>query len=95
MKIFVKVKARSKLQKVECVADGSYKVWVKAVPERGKANEAVIEALSGHFDVPKRFITIVSGHASSTKTIDVPILDPVPKASKKQLKAIKGTHHFN
>ena len=80
MKISVKVKARSKSQKVERAADGSYKVWVKAVPERGKANEAVIEALSGYFDVPRRFITIVSGHASSTKTIDMPI--PDPKASK-------------
>ena len=69
MKIRVKVKARSKVERIEGAGDGPYKVWVKAVPENGKANEAVIKILSAHFGVPKRAVAILSGHASPNKII--------------------------
>ena len=69
MKIKIKVKARSKVERVEETGAGLYKVWVKAVPENGKANDAVIHALSEYFDVPKRLVSIVSGHTSCNKTI--------------------------
>ncbi len=74
MKIKVKVKARSKVERVEKVGDGLYKVWVKAVPEKGKANEAVIKALSSYLDVPKSSISIVSGRTSSDKILEIPSL---------------------
>jgi uncharacterized protein len=71
MRIQVKVKPRSKQSKVEKQADGSYKVWVREIPDKGKANEAVVEALSDFFIVPKSKITILSGQTSSTKIIEV------------------------
>lgn len=70
-KIKIKVKARSKMQKVEKMPDGSMKVWVKEAPEKGRANVAVIEALSRYLGKPKRLITITSGHTSSNKTIEL------------------------
>ena len=67
----MKVKARAKADRVECVADGQYKVWVKAVPEKGKANGAVIEALSEYLGAPKSGIVLVSGQTSSQKIFEV------------------------
>ena len=71
LKIQLKVKARAKERRVEKVAEGRYKVWVKAVPERGKANEAVIEAMSEHLGVPKSRISLVMGQTSSRKVLEV------------------------
>ena len=71
MKIQVKVKARAKQERVEKIAEGEYKVWVRAVPEKGKANEAVIEVLSEFLDAPKSSISLVSGQTSSQKVFEV------------------------
>ena len=68
MKIKLKVKTRAKQDRVERVAEGSYKVWVKAAPEKGKANEAVVKALSEHFGIARAGISIVSGYTSAAKT---------------------------
>ncbi len=70
MKLFVKVKARSKEERVVRVDDTHYKVWVKAIPEKGKANEAVIAVLSKHFTTPKAAFEILSGHTSNQKVIE-------------------------
>ena len=67
----MKVKARAKENRVERVAEGQYKVWVKAAPEKGKANEAVVAVLSGHLGVPKSQISVVSGMTSTQKTVQV------------------------
>ena len=71
MKISVKVKAHARENRVERIAEGQYKVWVKALPERGRANEAVAEALSEHLGVPKSRISVVSGMTSAQKTVQV------------------------
>ncbi len=71
MKIKVKVKARAKVERVEMVGDDLYKIWVKAVPENGKANEAVIKALSTYLGIPRSFVSILSGHTSFDKIIEI------------------------
>lgn len=71
MKISVKVKARARQEKVEKVSQAQYKVWVKAAAEKGKANEAVIEAMAGHLDKPKSRFRIISGQTSSQKIVEV------------------------
>ena len=71
MKLSVKVKARARQEKVEKVSEGQYKVWVRAAAEKGKANEDVIDVLSGYFKVPKSCIAIVSGHTPAQKIIEV------------------------
>lgn len=71
MRLKIKVKPKSRTTRVEKAADGSLKVWVKAAPEKGRANEEVIESLSEYLDIPKSRISVASGHTSSQKTIDI------------------------
>lgn len=47
------------------------RVYVTAPPENGKANAAVIKLLAKELGVPKSSISIVSGHTSREKTIQV------------------------
>ena len=67
----MKVKARAKEERVEKVAEGQYKVWVKAVPERGKANEAVMRALSLCLGLSRSNISLVSGQTSTQKVFKI------------------------
>jgi len=47
------------------------KCSVTAVPEKGKANKALIILLSKHFKVPKSAIKIVRGDANREKVIEI------------------------
>ena len=49
--------------------DGRFKVYVTKAPERGKANQAVIDLLAKHFKVSKSCVTIIQGETSSRKKI--------------------------
>lgn len=71
MKVRVKVRARAKENRVELTEDGSYKIWVKAVPENGKANQAIIHVLSEFLNIQKARISIHSGHTSSQKVLEI------------------------
>jgi len=71
MKITIKVKTNSKKDAVEGGAGGELRVLVKAPPQEGRANEAVIEVLAGHFRVPKSHVVIISGFKSKHKTIKI------------------------
>jgi len=71
MKLTITVKPNSRKTQVEPVGEGEYRVWVTASPQDGKANEAVIEALADHFDVPKSRIRIVHGASSRKKLIEI------------------------
>jgi uncharacterized protein (TIGR00251 family) len=46
-------------------------VKLKAPPVDGKANEALIAFLAGHFDVPKRAVTIVRGAKDRLKVVEI------------------------
>jgi uncharacterized protein (TIGR00251 family) len=50
---------------------GRVKIRLAAPPVDGKANEALIEFLADHYDVPKRHVTIESGLASRNKRISI------------------------
>ena len=71
MKISVKVKAGSSLEKVEKIDDSNYAVWVKAKPADGKANEAVTRALAGHFGIAKSRVVLLRGQASRQKIFEI------------------------
>ncbi|OGW80186.1 MAG: hypothetical protein A3G33_09085 [Omnitrophica bacterium RIFCSPLOWO2_12_FULL_44_17] len=71
MKLFITTKPNSKVIKVEKTDETHYRVFVKAPPAEGKANQAVIEALSEYFDIPKMRIHILSGHTSKSKVFDI------------------------
>jgi len=66
-------KASSDRIKVEHQADGSkrIRVYVTAVPEDGKANQAVIALLAKSLGVPKSALTITHGLTDRDKTIRI------------------------
>ena len=55
-------------------ADG-WKVRVAAAPEDGKANEAVLRLLADKLAVPRRQLSVVSGHAARDKIVELEGLD--------------------
>jgi uncharacterized protein (TIGR00251 family) len=58
---------------VEVTADGlaHLKARVTAVPEKGKANKALVALLSKSLKVPKSTITVVSGETSRQKILRI------------------------
>lgn len=54
-------------------ADGSVhlKVRVRAVPEDGKANDALVALLAAKLDVPKSAVRIASGAAARLKRVEI------------------------
>ena len=53
----------------------SLKVKVKAPPEKGRANEAVIALLAERLRIADSSIAVVSGHASAGKVVAVDGMD--------------------
>ena len=70
-KIFnVRVTPHAKQNKV--IENGDVlRVYTTTAPEKGKANDAVIKALSKHFGVAKSQIKIVRGITSHDKVIEI------------------------
>jgi uncharacterized protein (TIGR00251 family) len=52
-----------------------WKVRVAAPPEGGRANEAVLALLAERLDVPRRAVSIVSGHAGREKVVEMVGID--------------------
>jgi uncharacterized protein (TIGR00251 family) len=68
----VKVIPRSsRSEAVEARSDGWMKVKLGAVPEKGKANEELVELLAAFFSVRKEQVEIVSGEASQRKRLRI------------------------
>ena len=68
----VKVITRARTGMVsERLANGTLKVKVTAVPEKGKANDQVCALLADYLDVPKRNVEVILGHTSPQKRIRV------------------------
>jgi uncharacterized protein (TIGR00251 family) len=53
------------------MADGTLKVKIAALPEKGKANETLCEFLAKHYGVPRSAVTIVSGQSAALKLVRV------------------------
>ena len=67
--IQVRVSAGAKTEKIEVMPDGVIKVRVNAPPEKGKANERVVELLAEYFKLSKARISIIRGHTNREKTV--------------------------
>jgi uncharacterized protein len=48
---------------------------VAAAPERGRANEALVELLAGALDVPRNRVSVVGGQTGRRKVVEVDGLD--------------------
>lgn len=70
MRIDVKVIPKAARCRVKEEA-GRLKVYVAAAPERGEANAACLKALSDHFGVPLKNVTLLRGHRSPHKVISI------------------------
>ena len=70
----IRVKVIPKSSKTELAGylpDGTWKIKVAAVPEKGKANQALCEFLARHLGVAKSKVRIVSGETSHLKRVRV------------------------
>lgn len=71
MRIVVHMRPGARRANVEKIADGQYRVWVRAVPEKGKANAEMFGLLAGFFNVPKSSVRIVMGKTAREKLVEV------------------------
>jgi uncharacterized protein len=71
MRFTIKVKTNAKANAVEEDTAGTLRVLVKAPPQEGRANAAVVETLAAHFKIPKARVAIVGGFKSKTKLIRI------------------------
>ena len=53
-----------------------WKIRVAAAPERGKANDAVLELLAGTLSLPRRSVQLVSGLTGRDKIVELAGLAP-------------------
>jgi uncharacterized protein YggU (UPF0235/DUF167 family) len=49
----------------------AWKVRVSEAPERGRANEAVLELLAESLSVPRRDLELVAGHGGRDKVVEL------------------------
>jgi len=72
--IYLKIKAVPNASKTEFkdrMADGTYKISVGAVPEKGKANTELIKYLVKEFGLDKKNIKLISGASSRLKLFKI------------------------
>ena len=71
MKLFIQVKTGARSEKVMALGNGKYKIEIKARPIEGRANEAVIAAISEFLKIPQARINIVRGLKSKNKVLEI------------------------
>ena len=67
----------------------AWKVRISAPPEHGRANDAVVQLLADRLDVPRRDVTLVSGHGAPDKIVELNGLDLAE--AERRLSETKGT----
>jgi uncharacterized protein YggU (UPF0235/DUF167 family) len=72
MTIAVKVVPRSTVSEVlEYLPDGTLKVKLAAVPDKGRANQELITVLADYFDIRKDGIELLTGETSQRKRLSL------------------------
>jgi uncharacterized protein (TIGR00251 family) len=67
----VKVVPRSSRTAIAGILNGMLKVKLAAAPEKGKANQALVEFLADTLGIKKNAVKITSGLTSPVKTIEI------------------------
>ncbi|MBT4384757.1 DUF167 domain-containing protein [Candidatus Peregrinibacteria bacterium] len=73
---YITVKVIPKSQRteiVETMKDGTIKIRLKATPQKGEANKALIKFLAKEYGISKDDIKIISGHTSQKKLLRIKI----------------------
>ena len=71
VRITVSVQPGSAKDQLVGYRDNVLKIKVKAPPEKGKANQCLIEFLAKQLGVKKNAISIISGQTSTVKSVQV------------------------
>lgn len=72
MKIYSFIKPNSKKGPlIERQPNGSFIIYIREIAAEGMANEAVIRLLAKYFNVSKSNVTVLKGHTSRYKLIEV------------------------
>ena len=71
MDLQIRVRPRAGRNTIEIGDDGQVTVRVTAAPERGRANEAVVEILAKKLGVSKSSVTLVRGITSRDKVVRI------------------------
>jgi uncharacterized protein YggU (UPF0235/DUF167 family) len=70
-RIDIRVQPKARKEGVSLAPDGVLQVSVAAVPEDGKANDAVFSLLAKTLRIPKRAIVTVAGHRGRRKIVQL------------------------
>jgi hypothetical protein len=70
----------------------AWKVRVAAPPEDGRANAAVVRLLAETLELPRESVTLVSGHGTRDKVVELSGLAPDRIAERLALSARKDTN---
>ncbi len=71
MKYTIKIKPNANENKIMEQHDDFLKIKIRAIPEKGKANNALIKFLSKYFEIPKSNIKIIKGETSRNKIVEI------------------------
>ncbi len=81
--------SRDAVESIETLSDGRsvLKARVRAVPEDGKANDALLRLLAKTLDVPLRSLSLSSGSTGRTKVIRI---EGAPQATVARLTTLSS-----
>ncbi|MCR4323294.1 MAG: DUF167 domain-containing protein [Candidatus Azambacteria bacterium] len=71
MKFFLSVKPKSSKARIEQGSENELTVWVREVPEDGKANDAVVRAVAEYCDVAPSRVKILRGATGRKKVVEI------------------------
>jgi uncharacterized protein len=69
--IWVNVKPAAKRETIAAISKGEFNVQVRAPAREGRANQALIELLAQHFNVPKSTLRIMRGEKGRRKLVRI------------------------
>jgi uncharacterized protein (TIGR00251 family) len=70
-RLSLKVTPNAKANEITGIRDGIIQVKINASPIEGKANSELVKYLAGLLEIPKSNISILRGHTSRNKTIEI------------------------
>jgi hypothetical protein len=71
MKIFVDARPHSQKESIVQLEPNHFRVAVKELPVDGMANEGVERLVAEYFDVPKSRVSVIKGHTSRKKVVEI------------------------
>ncbi len=71
MRVFVKAKPRAKHASVKRIEENRFEIAVRAAPQDGKANDAILRALAEHLGVARSRIRLIAGASAKQKVFEI------------------------